>query len=430
MSQYPENNPNYNPYGPPPSNPNRPAPPPGTTPGYGGPAPAPGPNSGYNPYPPARPEPNSGYGSGPYNTPRPPNSGYGSGPYSNPYGPSTGPGAGLNPYTNPATPPPPGPVTGPNPYDPYAPDDPYAPTMMSRNPPGGQPYTAYPPQGPVYPRQGPVSAPPPPAPQNPAPQKRGRGMTVLIAVIALIVIAGGLVGFVAYSNGQNNTHAIATATAQAQTLSQQARATATTQARATATAIASTYPFSNNLVLNDPLTNDSHVTQYGWDNDGTYCFFANGSYHAVSNQANFYYTCGAGRTSLTNFTFQVQMTIKQGGSGAEGGLIFRGIENNSKYYILFIDTQGNYMLDIAVNSKGSNDRTLQQGQLGNFISGFNQANTLGIVANGSQIALYVNGKKEFQVSDTTYTTGQVGFLASYGSSNTDVIYNNVKAWQL
>src|SRR5581483_1420464 len=107
-----------------------------------------------------------------------------------------------------------------------------------------------------------------------------------------------------------------------------------------------------------------------------------------------------------------------------------GIENNSRYYILFIDTQGNYMLDIAVNSKGANDRTLQQGQLAHFITGFNQANTLGVVASGSQISLYVNGKKEFQVSDTTYTTGQVGFIASYGSSNTDVIYNNAKVWQL
>lgn len=426
MSQYPENNPNYNPYGPAPSQPNRPGPPPGTAPGYGGPPPAPGPHSGYNPYPPAQPEPASGYRPGPYNTPATPNSGYGPGPYSNPYGPSTGP----NPYTNPATPPPPSPVTGPNPYDPYVPDDPYAPTMMSRNSLGGQPYTSYPPQGPAYPQQGSIGAPPPPALANAAPQKRGRGMSVLIAVIALIVIAGGLIGFVAYSNNQNNTHALATATTQAQALSQQARTTATAQARATATAIASIYPFSTRLVLDDPLTNDSHASQYGWDNDGTYCLFANGSYHAVSNKANYYYTCGAGRTSFTNFTFQVQMTIKQGGNGAEGGLIFRGVENNSQYYILFIDSQGNFNLDIAVNSKGANDRTLQQGQLAHFLTGFNQANTLGIVANGSQISLYVNDKREFQVNDTTYTTGQVGFLASYGSSNTDVIYNNVKVWQL
>lgn len=425
MSQYPENNPNYHPYGPAPSHPNRPAPPPGTAPGYGGPPP----NSGYNPYPPVQPEPDSGYGSGPYNTPNTPNSGYGSGPYSNPYGPPSGPGTGSNPYTNPATPPPPGPATGPGPYNPYAPDDPYALTMMSQRPVGTQGYTTYPPQGSMYPQQQrPISAPPPIAPTSSAPPKRGLGMTVLIAVIALIVIAGGLIGFVAYNNNQNSTHA--TATAQAQTLSQQARATATSRAVATATAIASTYPFSNKLVLADPLTNASHVSQYGWDNDGTNCFFANGSYHAVSNQANYYYTCGAGRTSLTNFTFQVQMTIKQGGNGAQGGLIFRGIENNSRYYILFVDTQGNFALDISVNSKGANDRTLQQGLLANFLTGFNRVNTLGIVANGSQISLYVNGKKEFQVSDTTYTTGQVGFLASYGSSNTDVIYNNVKVWQL
>jgi hypothetical protein len=253
---------------------------------------------------------------------------------------------------------------------------------------------------------------------------------VLLALLALLVVAGGLLGLLAYNNHQSDIHAIATATASALRASRQARATATGQAIATATTIASIYPFSNRLVLNDTLTNDSHVSQYGWDNDGTNCFFANGSYHAVSKQASYYYTCGAGRTSLTNFTFQVQMTIKQGGDGAEGGLIFRGIENNSQYYILFIDTQGNFSLDIAVNSKGANDRTLQQGQLANFLTGFNQVNTLGIVSAGSQISLYVNQKKEFQVSDTTYSAGQIGFLASYGTSNTDVIYNNVRVWQL
>lgn len=415
MSQYPENNPYYNPYGPAPSNPNQPVPPPGTAPGYGAPPPTTGPG-GYNPYPPARPEPNSGYGSG---------------PYSNPYGPPSGPGTGPNPHTNPATPPPPGPTTGPNPYDPYAPDDPYAPTMMSRHPVGSQGYTAYPPQGPTYPQpQGPVSLPPPPVPASPAPRKRGAGLTVLIAVIALLVVAGGLIGFIAYNNNQNTLHANATATAQAQAASQQARATATGQAVATSTAIASTYPFSNKLVLDDPLTNDSHASQYGWETDGTNCFFANGSYHAVSNHVNYYYTCGAARSNFANFTFQVQMTIKQGGNGAEGGLFFRGVENNSQYYILFVDTQGNFDFDISVNSKGANDRTLQRGQLANFLTGFNQVNTLGVVANGSQISLYVNGKKEFQLTDTTYALGQLGFIASYGSSNTDVIFNNIKVWQL
>jgi hypothetical protein len=293
--------------------------------------------------------------------------------------------------------------------------------MMSRNPPSGQGYTTYPPQGPLY---------PPATPVRPPTRTRGRGALALFVLLALLLSGGGLIGVVAYNNHQNTLHATATATVQAGNASRQARATTAARAIASATAIASTYPFSTRLVLNDPLTNSSHVSQYGWDNDGTNCLFANGSYHAVSKQANYYYTCGAGRTSLTNFTFQVQMTIKQGGDGAQGGLIFRGIENNSQYYILFIDTQGNFNLDISVNSKGANDRTLQQGQLTSFLTGFNQVNTLGVVTTGNQISLYVNQKKEFQVSDATYATGQIGFLASYGSSDTDVIYNNVKAWQL
>jgi hypothetical protein len=397
MSQYPENNPPPPAYGPGPAYPPRPAPP--------------GPGPGYPPYP-AQPEPHSGYGSG---------------PYSNPYTPPSGPRTTPNPYTDPAMPP--GPVTGPDPYNPYLPEDPYAPTMMSRNAPGAQGYTAYPGPRPTYPVPPGLHSTPPPA-GSPSPRRRGRGVFVLLILLVVLLVAGGLSGLLAYNTHQNDIHATATATARAQSATRQARATATAQVLATATTIASTYPFSNRLVLNDSLTNDSHISQYGWDNDGTNCFFANGSYHTVSDQANYYYTCGAGRTSLTNFTFQVQMTIRQGGDSAEGGLIFRGIENNSQYYILFIDTQGNFSLDIAVNSKGANDRTLQQGLLTNFLTGLNQVNTLGIVAMGSQISLYVNQKKEFQVSDSTYPTGQIGFLASYGTSKTDVIYNNVRAWQL
>jgi len=405
MSQYPENNPPPPPYGPAPAYPPRPAPP--------------GSGPGYPPYP-GQPEPHSGYGSGPYATPPTPVP-YGPGPYQ-PYGPPSGPRTAPNPYTNQATPLPPGPVTGSQAYNPYTPEDPYAPTTMSRNAPGARGYTSYPPQGPTYPGpSGPGSAPP---------RRRRGGAAVLLALLALLIVGGGLFGLISYTNHQSDIHATATATARAQSATHQALATATGQARATATTIASTYPFSNTLLLSDPLTNDSHISQYGWDNDGTNCFFANGSYHAVSDQANYYYTCGAGRTSLNNFTFQVQMTIKQGGDGAEGGLIFRGIENNSQYYILFIDTQGNFSLDIAVNSKGANDRTLQQGQLTNFLSGLNQVNTLGIVATGNQISVYVNQKKEFQVNDSTYPAGQIGFLASYGTSKTDVIYNNAKAWLL
>lgn len=260
------------------------------------------------------------------------------------------------------------------------------------------------------------------------PQQRGRGRGVLIAVIALVVIVGGVLGIVFYNNHQTAVaHDDATATAQA---SANAQATGTAEAQATATTIASTFPFSNNLVLNDPLTDSSHSSQYGWDDSGSHCFFSAGSYHAFSDKSNTFYTCAATRENFTNFTLQVQMTIKTGGTAAEGGLIFRGNENNAQFYVLFIDTRGNYELDISVNSSGANDRTLQQGTVSNFHTGLNQVHTLAVVARGSQITLYVDQNKVTEVTDSTYSSGQIGFIGTYGTSKADVAYNNAKVWQL
>jgi hypothetical protein len=326
------------------------------------------------------------------------------------------PSAGPNPYTTP-------PAT-PNPYNPYVAGDPYAPTTMSQHPLAGI-------QG--YPGQQPPGAMPmPPAtPQiHTPPRKRRSGISIAIALLALLALIGGGIGFVAYSNNQNGTHASATVTAQTQQATIRARAASTAQFYATGTAIATHYPFSNRLILNDPLKDDSHIAQYGWDNDGTNCLFANGFYHAISVKINTYFSCAALRTNFTNFTFQVQMNIQQGGNGAQGGLIFRGVENNAQFYILFIDTLGNYELDISVNASGSNDRTLQQGKFSNFHTGFNQLNTLGVVANGSSISLYINQQKETLLTDGTYSTGEVGFLSSYGSSKTDVAYRDAQVWLL
>src|SRR5216683_4485694 len=162
------------------------------------------------------------------------------------------PNPNYNPYEqNPPTPAPP-------PYDPYA------QTVASTNP-NYNPYT--------FPPTIPPSMPP-------APARRGPSMrAILIAVIALVLVIGAIAfGFVSYNNAQQG-NANATATAQANSkATAQANASATAQAAMTATAIASTYPFSANLKLNDPLSNNSKGS--GWQTDSL-CKFQGNAYHAT-----------------------------------------------------------------------------------------------------------------------------------------------------
>jgi hypothetical protein len=399
MSQNPNGGPNYNPYGPPASNPNYP-PPPGTA--YGGPQPPAGPNPGYPPYanPPSGPNPYQNPPSGP--GPGTPNSSYG------PYGPTYAP-------------PPPG-----NPPMPQGPEaggyNPYDPTMMSQQANSGVNYPPYMPPGP--------SGMPPLPPSTPQPTKN-TSRTILISVITLIVIVGGVLGVVLFNNHQQAVQqANGTATAVAKlTGTANAQAVATGMAQATATFFASHYPFSSTLVLNDPLTDDSHVGQYGWD-ENTSCSFSAGSYHALEATAQHFHLCVANTPTYTNFTFEVQMAIKSGGVTAQGGVLFRADTNNDRFYVLFLDPQGNYELDIQANQSGSNTRTLRSGQVSGYATGLFQVHTIGVVARGTQMLVYIDQKQVTEVTDTTYTSGQIGLISSYGSSSTEVVYNNAKTWQL
>jgi hypothetical protein len=432
------------------------------------------PAAGYNPYnPPATPVPPGDYDptvlaqpasnpsypgynppsapqATPYASPNPP-----SGPQANPYAPPSGPQ--VNPYTGPNPPsgPQANPYSAPNPpsgqplnsgtqYPAYnLPSGPQVNPYTAPNPPSGQPVGS----GVNYPGYNPPSAPQvgyaqswpgtPLPPQQPPARKRSNVALLLGVVIALILVIGGIIMLVLYNNNtQAMLRASATATADAR-VNAQASATANTKATAiaSATAVASTFPFSNNVVLKDQLADASMVSQYGWDSDDKYCIFTNGSYNARDPQPNTYVPCGAKLTNFANFTFQIQMTFQIGDSGSEGGIFFRGDVDKSQYYIFLMDQQGNYALYVENNSKSNNSRTLRSGQVSaaNFNPGFNSVNTIAVVANGDKISMYVNDKTSpiFQVSDTTYSSGQIGVLAATDAkSRTVVTYNAAEVWKL
>jgi hypothetical protein len=350
------------------------------------------------------PTPETGYSNPPANTPN-----SSSGP-DNPTDPTYTPPPMSDAQMNPPTPMPPS--TGPNPYDPYA------QTVMRQQPSN----PAYPGDHPIS-GSGPMTIPPPM--QTPQP-KRGRGRTVLLSVLALILIIGAsAIGVAVYNNHQNSLHASATATATA----------------AAATAIVSNYPFSNELVLDDPLVDNSKGVN--WNNDQTSgCFFSGSAYHVVDGQAGTYNTCVATGTNYKDFTLQVQMVIKSGDSGigsglTGGGLIFRADEANSKYYRLSINQQGDYDVLVTINGTGANAHSLDSGRAEQFATGLGQTNTIAVVVRGDQITFYVNNQlvTPQPITDTTYTHGQIGFIADgpllpFNTSTTEVVYTNLKVWQL
>ncbi len=63
----------------------------------------------------------------------------------------------------------------------------------------------------------------------------------------------------------------------------------------------------------------------------------------------------------------------------------------------------------------------------------NESNLVAVVAQGTNIRVYVNHQLLASVSDSTYSHGQIGVEADPSGSNghpTEVVYTNAKVWTL
>jgi hypothetical protein len=259
-------------------------------------------------------------------------------------------------------------------------------------------------------------------------------MIALLVGLAFLIIVGS-VGFMLYSNWEttNREHAAATATANAQiNATSTAQANATAHAHATATFIASHYPFSNNLVLDDPLSDNSKGNN--WDvntsSDGKEaCQFAAGTYHAAALDPRYAYHCYARNTTFSNFTYQVQMVIIKGDLG---GILFRlGQANNQDIgYRALISTQGDYTLE---SFDGQSYQIVGSGTNTAIKTGLNQSNLIAIVARGNTLELYVNEQFVMRAVNNTSSQGQIGVAASTSANQghpTEVVFSNAKVWKL
>lgn len=260
--------------------------------------------------------------------------------------------------------------------------------------------------------------------QPPTPKGKG-GMYAIISVIAAVVIIGGIIGAVVINNNKiAQQHANEAATSTAAVANTANAQTATYAHQAT---VAATYPFSDKILLKDPLTDNSKGE--GWDTDASFCKFTAGSYQTYDDQADTYSQCVATNTNFTDFTFEVQMTIK-GGKQSGGGLFFRGNSQTDKFYYAYVYSDASYYVGVSVDNTGTNKRVLQSGTVTNFRQGLQQTNLVSVVAKGSTISLYVNKTLVTTVTDATYTGGQIGLFAVSYTDTSTVAYNNLVVYGL
>ncbi len=231
------------------------------------------------------------------------------------------------------------------------------------------------------------------------------------------------------TNGTNNANATATANANTATATSNAVTPGTTTTPSILPQTQNPYPpHTGVLILDDPLHDNSKG--YQWDitniaGSGS-CGFSNNAYQVIQDSILGGITsCNpeANVSPLSNFTFEVQMTLV---SGDEGGITFRG--NQSNLYLFAIGSDGSYHLDVVTGT--SLPTTLQQASSPHINKGQGKSNLLAVVAVGNTISLYVNNNFLVKVTDSTYSSGQIGVAASENSNATDVIFSNARVWKM
>jgi serine/threonine protein kinase len=322
-----------------------------------------------------------------------------------------------------------------------------------------QPQTAYRSQS-IYPYQ----------PDQEPPRKRG-SIVAIIAFIALLAVLGPLLYvLLTHQHNQANTGAPATtgtsvaapsptlnatatpdltATAQAgvaATATQQANATSTALAGTTATAQAqaSATPgviqtaTAGQPAYQDPLTSaNNNATQSAQWDQNDHCTFQGDGYHVTSKTSllnpNGSIGCRESGAQYSNATFSVDVTII---SGQSGGLFFYvSPQALGAYagYLFEIDAQGNYQIIRSSNfSISSDNATLQNSTMTPALkTGTGAKNRLQVIARNGTLLFYINGTFVNQQADSTFTSGEIAFLADagQGGQQADVTYSNLAVYQ-
>ena len=241
-----------------------------------------------------------------------------------------------------------------------------------------------------------------------------RRMSVVLLLLALLIVGSSVVAC------STSTTSTSTSTP----TSQNSGSTVTpTQAASSAAQQLYTQVTSKQPDVSDALTGSSNFMGQNPPN----CTFSVGAFHVKDTQPNYYIWCISKATTLSNFALQTDMTIV---SGDTGGVMFRIDSTVAQYYRFEIGQDGTYSLHLSTSATGT-EQLLLSGSSSAITTGIGQKNTLAVLASGGSLSFFVNKQFVANKSDTTLTSGNIGFIAdSKANAPTDVSFNNVQIWNM
>jgi hypothetical protein len=279
--------------------------------------------------------------------------------------------------------------------------------------------------------------------QRPPPSQPPIWRRILLIALALLVTISGIGGLVYYtaqhptlSQTQSTSTPQVRLTAQAQTAQARGTANANIEATAEASALAEagvTATAESNLYVGatqgTPIIDDvlSNNTSNQWNENTSSrnesCMFTGGAYHIIEPQLGYLYPCFANGSTLSNFAFQVQMTIIKGDAG---GLVFFADSARTHYCVSALNSMGNFSFFCYVNS------TALLSMPGNSVVGQKspQPNLLTVIVHNNQVFLYVNKQYVGSIVINLLSSGEIGMFAYDVKQPTEVAFSHVQVWSL
>ncbi len=155
------------------------------------------------------------------------------------------------------------------------------------------------------------------------------------------------------------------------------------------------------------------------------CAFTNNAYHIHIKGNQDFLLCQRQGTSVTNFVFQVQMTILH---GSIGGVFFRGIDQKLAGYMFGITSNGIYSIT-TIPDPLTSINPLASGRSTAISSG---PNLLTVIARGNHLSFYINKLFINSSDDSTFSGGSISLYALHSEfdADTDVAFNNAQLWIL
>ncbi|MBN1370593.1 MAG: hypothetical protein JW987_01435 [Anaerolineaceae bacterium] len=134
--------------------------------------------------------------------------------------------------------------------------------------------------------------------------------------------------------------------------------------------------------------------------------------------------------SPTNFYLEGNFRTQTCAGNDLYGLVFRAGKESSGYFYGFT-CDGEYRVRAIDFNNDLNSELVELKSSPSILSGSNQANRIGVLAQGNKFTLYANGVLLEEITDGTFTSGYIGaFVAANSTPNFTVELDEISLWNL